>query len=112
MSFGSDLDEKGWQAGAVVSQDMLPAVVPLLSRAGLPPPVIDGGDWFVVVSQTCDVVAAKEDAEPLVELLHCRPIANLRAEFQGRKSTRRLDFRPNVTDRHKPATAGAALAVS
>ena len=110
MSFGSDLDEKGWQAGAVVSQDMLPAVVPLLSRAGLPPPVIDGGDWLVVVSQTCDVVAAKEEAEPLVELLHCRPIANLRAEFQGRKSTRRLDFRPNKADLPAAFLSAHALA--
>ena len=110
MSFGSDLDAKGWQAGAVVAQDMMPLVVPLLARAGLAPPDVGRGDWLVVVSQTCDVVAAKEDAEPLLEILHCRPVEKLRAEFQGRKSTRRLDLRPNK-DEH-PAVVLSAHAIA
>lgn len=49
----------------------------------------------MVVSQTCDLVHPSVDSEPFVEVLLCTPNARLRPEFQGRKSTRRLDFRPN-----------------
>ena len=51
--------------------------------------------WLVVISQTCDVVQPKLENEPFLEVLHCRLEPQLRSEFQGRKSTRRLDFRPN-----------------
>lgn len=59
------------------------------------PTAIEPNDWLIVVSQTCDVLAAKLDAEPFVEVLHCKPIAKLRAEYKELRSTRVLDFRPN-----------------
>ena len=95
QSLGDQLDERGWQAGAVVSPTMLPQIAIHLTRPGQPAAIVQADDWLVVVSQTCDVVQSKLDNEPLIEVLHCQPVANLRGEYQGRKSTRRLDFRPN-----------------
>lgn len=103
-TFGDQLDEKGWQAGSVIPQAMLPQLVPHITRHNRPAPEVAPDHWLVVVSQTCDVVQAKPENEPFVEVLHCIPVEQLRAEFQGRKSTRRLDFRPN-----KESQAGVVL---
>lgn len=97
QSLGEQLDAQGWQAGAVVPVAMLPQLALHLTRPGQPPAQVEDGHWLVVISQTCDVVQPKLGNEPLVEVLHCRPEAGLRVEYQGRKSTRRLDFRPNKT---------------
>jgi hypothetical protein len=83
---------------------MLPQIAAHLTRPGQPALAVLEDHWLVVVSQTCDVVQAKLDSEPFVEVLHCRPEPKLRPEFQGRKSTRRLDFRPN-----KEGHAGTVL---
>lgn len=104
QSIGEQLDAQGWQAGAVVSQAMLPQLGPHMTRPGRPDAQVNENHWIVVVSQTCDVVQAKLENEPLVEVLHCTPVPELRPEFQGRKSTRRLDFRPN-----KEGHAGVVL---
>ncbi|QDQ28456.1 hypothetical protein FNU76_20000 [Chitinimonas arctica] len=95
MSFGEGIGQQGWCAGAVVPADMLPAIANDLTLPGQPSPQIDPADWLVVVSQTCDVVAAKLEQEPLVELLHCQPIAKLRKGTKELRSTRHLDFKPN-----------------
>jgi hypothetical protein len=94
-SFGDQIDKNGWRAGAVLPASLVSLLNPYLARPNIPVPEIASGHWFVVISQTCDVVQLKQENEPLVEILHCTPVAQLRAEFQGRKSTRRLDFRPN-----------------
>lgn len=94
-SLGSQLDEKGWQAGAVIRHDCVPVLLPHLTRYGQEAPTFEHHDWLVVLSQTCDVVQHDLEKEPLVEILHCRPVEELRPDFQGRKSTRRLDFRAN-----------------
>lgn len=94
-SLGSQLDGKGWQAGAVIPHDRVPSLLPHLTRHGQEPPVVELNDWLVVVSQTCDVVQHDLQKEPLVEILHCRPVDELRPDFSGRKSTRQLDFRAN-----------------
>lgn len=80
---------------------MLPALVQHLTRPGQQPTHVAEADWLVVVSQTCDVVAPKLEAEPLVEVLHCRPHSGKpRRQFRDLQSTRQLDFRPNQAD-HK-----------
>lgn len=94
-SLGSQLDGKGWQAGAVIPHDRIPPLLPHLTRHGKEPPIVEAHDWLVVVSQTCDVVQHDLEKEPLVEVLHCRPVEELRADYRGRKSTRQLDFRAN-----------------
>jgi hypothetical protein len=66
-----------------------------LARPGNPPVPIGADDWVVIVSQTCDVVARKIEAEPFVEVLHCKPIDKLRSEYKELRSTRILDFKPN-----------------
>lgn len=98
MAFGDDVAQRGWKTGSVVPAALLPALVPHLTRPGLPPTQIAAEDWLVVVSQTCDVVARNLEAEPLVEVLHCRPHAGKpRKQFRDLQSTRQLDFRPAQT---------------
>jgi hypothetical protein len=80
----------------VVPAELLPALLAYLTRPGQPPTQVTADEWLVVVSQTCDVVAPKLDAEPLVEVLRCRPIAGKpRKGLRDLESTRYLDFRPN-----------------
>lgn len=92
---GDELRTKGWKAGAVLPSAMVADLKPYLTRDGQSFAEIGESDWIVVVSQTCDVVQPNLDKEPLVEVLHCRPIDQLRGEFKECKSTRVLDFRPN-----------------
>lgn len=96
MAFGDDVAQRGWQTGSVVPAAMLPELVPHLTRPGQQPAQVAADDWLIVVSQTCDVVAHKLEAEPLVEVLHCRPHAGKpRKQFRDLQSTRQLDFRPH-----------------
>jgi hypothetical protein len=94
-SFGDEVAERGWCTGAVVPQGMVPAIAQHLARPGAAPVEVAEADWLTVVSQTCDVLAAKLEAEPLVEILHCRPIPKLRKGTKELRSTRMLDFKPN-----------------
>ena len=95
MSFGAQLGAKGWQTGTVIPHDMVGSLIPHLTRPAQGAIEISAADWLIVISQTCDVVQLKLENEPLVEVLYCKPVKQLRPEFQGRKSTRWLDFRPN-----------------
>lgn len=96
LAFGDDVAQRGWQTGSVVPADMLPALAQHLTRPGQQPAQVEEGDWLVVVSQTCDIVAPKLEAEPLVEVLHCRPHAGKpRKGRRNLESTRYLDYRPN-----------------
>lgn len=94
-SLGDDIAEQGWCTGAVVPHDMAPLLEPHFTRPGGAPTLISENDWIVVVSQTCDVVAQKIEAEPFVEVLHCKPVPKLRRQHKELRSTRILDFRPN-----------------
>lgn len=95
MPFGVEVAERGWSTGAVVPLGMLPVIAGHLARPGAAPVQVADADWLVIVSQTCDVVATKLEAEPLVEVLHCRPIPKLRKGTKELRSTRTLDFKPN-----------------
>lgn len=95
MPFGDEVAERGWCTGAVVPPAMVSAIGQHLARPGMGPVVVAETDWLVVVSQTCDVLAIKLDAEPLVEVLHCRTIPKLRKGNKELRSTRVLDFKPN-----------------
>ena len=95
MPFGDEVAERGWRTGAVVPQGMVPAIAQYLARPGADPVAVAEADWLAVVSQTCDVLATRLDAEPLVEILHCRPIPKLRKGTKELRSTRTLDFKPN-----------------
>lgn len=81
-----------------------------LARADSALPQISVNDWLVVISQTCDVVQSKLENEPYVEILLCRLIDKIRADFAGRRSTRRLDFRPDKVN--FPGVAVTAHATS
>lgn len=75
---------------------MLPLLQSYFTRHDQPPTQVTPDDWLVVVSQTCDVVAPKLEAEPLVEVLLCRSISSKpRKGRRNLESTRYLDFRPN-----------------
>lgn len=94
-SLGEKIAGQGWGAGAVVPYDMIPLLEPSLIHPGGQTVTVSENDWIVVVSQTCDVVAQKIEAEPFVEMLHCRPIPKLRRQYKELRSTRTLDFKPN-----------------
>lgn len=95
-TFGEEVAKQGWCTGAVVALADVPAIAQCLVRPGSgQPTAIEPQDWLVVVSQTCDVLAAKLDAEPFVEVLHCRPREKLRPQHKELRSTRILDFKPN-----------------
>lgn len=85
---------------------LAPALAEHIKRANSEPVAVAEHDWLVIVSQTCDVVANKLEAEPLVEVLHCRPIPKLRTPFKDLRSTRTLDFKPN-RDTHADLTLSA-----
>lgn len=107
-SLGDEVAEQGWCTGAVIAHDMVPDVAQYLAHPGTQPTTVNADDWLVVVSQTCDVVAGKIEAEPFVEVLHCTPIAKLRAGRKNLGSTRYLDFKPNrVTHEDVALTAHA-----
>lgn len=95
MPFGDEVAERGWCTGAVVPPGMVPAIAGHLARPGGAPVRVADAEWLVVVSQICDVLATKLEAEPLVEVLLCRPIPKLRKGTKELRSTRTLDFRPN-----------------
>lgn len=95
-TFGEEVAKQGWGTGMVVAPADVPAIAQYMARPGAgQPTAIEPQDWLVVVSQTCDVLAAKLDAEPFVEVLHCRPREKLRTQHKELRSTRILDFKPN-----------------
>lgn len=106
-TFGEEIAKQGWCTGAVVAAADVPAIAHYLVRPGAgKPAAIEPKDWLVVVSQTCDVLATKLDAEPFVELLHFRPCEKLRTQHKELRSTRILDFKPN-RQAHEPLVLSA-----
>lgn len=87
----------GWRGGSVLSHELLQGIQPQLTRGREAPPAVDGNCWAIVISQTCDLVALKDEAEPYVEILLARVSQEKkpRTQFVDRRSTRYLDFRPN-----------------
>ena len=110
MPFGDEVAEQGWCTGAVVPHGMVPAIAGHLARPGGAPVEVTENDWLVVVSQTCDVVAQKLEAEPFVEVLHCRPVKKPRSQYRDFRSTRILDFRPNRETHDAVALTAHAVA--
>lgn len=94
-SLGDEIRERGWRAGAVFGHNSVSLTMPHLARVGKMPAHVGEGDWLIIVSQTCDVVARTIEAEPFVEALHCKPIKKLRTQYKELRSTRILDFKPN-----------------
>lgn len=92
---GKALHDAGWRTGSVLPTSSHEELSSIMEHPGLPRPEVAPNDWLVVVSQTCDLVAPKEAAEPFVEVLHCGPIPKLRSGYKEIRSTRYLDFRPN-----------------
>ena len=109
-SFGDKIAEQGWCTGAVVPHEILPLVEPHLVRPDDTAVSVDANDWLVIVSQTCDIMAKKIDAEPFVEILHCRPITKLRSQYKGLRSTRILDFKPNRNTHEAVVLSAHAIA--
>lgn len=110
MPLGAEVAEQGWRTGAVVPQGMLPAIAQYLTRPGATAVEVAANHWLVVVSQTCDVVARTLEAEPFVEVLHCKPIKKPRAQYRDFRSTRILDFRPNRQTHEAVALSAHAVA--
>jgi hypothetical protein len=111
VAFGDDVAQRGWQTGSVLATDLLPQLAPHLTRPGQAAMPVSPDDWLVVVSQTCDILATRLDAEPYVEVLHCRPVAGKpRKGRRDLQSTRYLDFRPNVEEHAELVLSAHAVA--
>jgi hypothetical protein len=96
VALGDDVAQRGWQTSSVMPADLLPLLAPHLTRPGLAATGVGADDWLVVISQTCDILATRLDAEPCVEVLRCRPVAGKpRKGRRDLQSARCLDFRPN-----------------
>jgi len=89
-TIGSRLQANGWQTGSVLCADHTTSVAPLLQRAGRSPHPLGGGDWLIVVSQTCDIVAPRLAAEPYVEVLIAKPRKAIDSTKANLRSTRGL----------------------
>jgi hypothetical protein len=108
-TLGDELGELGWSNGGVVPASGITLVQPYLVHADRTQARVEEGDWLVVMSHTCDLLARKEDAEPFVEVLHCKPVKKVRSEFANLRSTRTLDFRPHRTTHPDLALTAHAL---
>lgn len=108
---GPSIAARGWCAGRVVPHTEVEKLGSHLTRHGAQLTVVGEGEWLVVISQTCDVVARSIQAEPFVEVLHCIPVkGKIRTQHANLRSTRRLDFKPNRdTDAALVLTAHATI---
>lgn len=95
MSFGEDVAHRGWRTGSVFGAATVAALSPFLVKPGRPQTVVEPADWLAVVSQECDLLARNENAEPFVEVLHCRPVVKRKPRESWPRSTRYIEFRPN-----------------
>lgn len=96
-TYAETLNAGGWRSGSVLPLNLHELVRPHL-RHGQEPPLerIDAEDWLIVISQTCDLLAHNDIAEPHVELLLAHPIQGQpRTQYRDLNSTRCIDFRPN-----------------
>lgn len=105
-TLGEELAGQRWCTGAVVPHDLTPALAPHLRHPSGAHVTVQPDDWLVVVSHACDVLARTLEAEPYVEVLHCKPIERLRAQYKELRSTRVLDFKPNRAT-HEPVVLSA-----
>lgn len=96
-SIGEQLFALEWRAGSVLPLELHDLIRRHLHHTGSKAPKrIDLDSWLIVVSQSCDIVAPKDDAEPYVELLWAHPYGGKpRKGYRDLRSTRQLDFRPN-----------------
>jgi hypothetical protein len=96
-TLGDQLFASGWKSGSVIRPEFYAAVAPYLHHSDEAGPTpIDPEDWLIVVSQSCDVVARKDDAEPYIEILRAHRLRQKpRTQLCDLHSTRTLDFLPN-----------------
>jgi len=96
-SIGEQLFALGWRGGSVLPPELHELIRRHLHHTdGKAPKRIDPNSWLIVVSQSCDIVVPRDDAEPYIELLWAHPYAGKpRKGYRDLRSTRQLDFRPN-----------------
>jgi len=96
LTLGERLKNQGWQCGSALPVRLYPQIAQYLGPPHDPPHGVPApGDWLVVISQSCDLVAPTLEHEPYVEVLWCRAIAKPRTQYFNIRSTRQLDFRPD-----------------
>jgi hypothetical protein len=92
-NIGQRLYDNGWKTGTFLTEAHVRAIAHTLQRSGQEPHALSAGDFLVVVSQTCDIVASKLDAEPFIEVLLVREKIKLNSTVANLRSTRQLSFR-------------------
>ena len=92
INIGLRLHAAGWKSGSVLTADHAKAIEQLLQRGGHPAYSLLFGEFLVVVSQTCDIVAPKLEAEPYVEVLLLREREAIDWPKAGLRPTRSISL--------------------
>lgn len=106
VKLGDEIEAMGWQTGSVIPHDQLEGLRKFLVRPDSVPTPVEADHWLVVVTQTCDLVAKTEEAEPFTEILHCKPLKKIRKQYANLQSTRWLDFKPD-NEKHEALVLSA-----
>ncbi len=84
MGEAANIKTLGWQQGSVLPAEVVIAIADHVAAQNVSPEGLEQA-WVVVVSQDCDLVHGSYDAEPFVELVIGRPIAQVDAvKMHGR----------------------------
>jgi len=90
---GQRLHTAGWKSGSVLTPGHARAIESVLQRSGRSPEPLLPGDFLIVVSQTCDIVAPKLETEPYIEVLLVHERDAVDSRKSNLRSTRHISFR-------------------
>lgn len=84
MGEAANIKTLGWQQGSVLPATVVVAIVNQIAAQHVSPEGLEQA-WVVVASQDCDLVHGSYEAEPFVELVIGRPVADVDAvKMHGR----------------------------
>jgi hypothetical protein len=79
-SLREQLLEREWRQGAIIKS------------GAIEHPGMDGHDAYLILNQTCDLLAEKITTEPYAELLPLTCISKIDPNFEGGKNSRKIHF--------------------
>lgn len=82
----AELLRRGWLQGSVLPPELAARVV-MIPGADVPPA---DGNWFIVVSQDCDIVYGHCDVDPAAEVVLATPITKTSARREDLRDAREL----------------------
>ena len=79
-SLREQLLERDWRQGAIIESGAIDC------------PSLNGHDAYLILNQTCDLLAEKTTTEPHAELLPLTKISKIDSVYEGGKNSRRIHF--------------------